>query len=115
MRQHRYQYVRPNELSIPLSTGAKERIGITTAAELQAAENAANKQRYLEAIDLLEGILLDEPNNKQSKRILADIRKKCSDPGRVHRLMKQVASTRFSRMLPPSVKRPIKKLVLRFE
>jgi hypothetical protein len=55
IRDKGYEYARPKELSIPLSTEAKTRMSVRTAEDLRVAEDFVKNQRPLEAIDLLLG------------------------------------------------------------
>jgi predicted Ser/Thr protein kinase len=112
MRDKGYEYVRPRELSICLSTEAKRRMGIGTADDLRAAENFLKKRRPLEAIDLLLGILSDEPDNGAGRRLLLTAERQSRGPGAIRQFVKSMALTRVGRMLPVAIKHPIKRLML---
>jgi predicted Ser/Thr protein kinase len=105
-----YEYVRPKELSIPLSTGAKMRIGVRTKDDLLAVQSLLKNRRPLEAIDLLEGILSEEPYNVTARELML-IAKRQSIPGSIRRFVKFMALTRAGSLLPAALKDPIKKLM----
>jgi hypothetical protein len=69
--------------------------------------------RVLEAIELLRGILLDEPGNIQARRVLAAIkgesRGRRSSAGR--NLLRLARMTGLGPVVPEAVKRPIKRLI----
>jgi predicted Ser/Thr protein kinase len=105
-----YEYVRPKELSIPLSTQAKMRIGVRTKDDLLAAQNLLKNYQPLEAIDLLEGVLSEEPHNGTARKLMLMARRQ-SIPGSIRRFVKFIAMTRVSSVLPSALKDLIKKLM----
>ena len=111
MKSRNYSYVRPDELSIPLSAGARERIGITDWDELELAKKFANASQHLEAMDLLRSLLLKDPNNKSAQRLLAKIEKEFRGSGILLNTVVFARNRKLGAILPESVKRPIRKLI----
>jgi predicted Ser/Thr protein kinase len=110
IKSNGYEYVRPKELSIPLSTQARMRMGIRTKDDLLSAQNLLKNRRSLEAIDLLEGVLLEEPYNGTARKLMLMARSQ-SIPGGIRRLVRFTALKRMGSMLPSAIKDPIKKLM----
>ena len=117
MRQKRYVYIRPDEVSIPLSASARGRMGITIEGELRAAMNFMRVGRPYEAINLLQGVLLDDSRNREARRMLAAAQRNVNGTKRlgVRKLVRIAERTRLSQILPEVVKGPIKKLVMVWE
>jgi hypothetical protein len=111
MVRQNYTYDRPKELSIPLSAGGRMRMGITTANEMRTAEDFAKRGQLLEAIDLLRGILLDEPDAPKAKRLLKSAQKRLRGSGRRGSLVRLVRMTRLAKIMPEAVKHPIRRLI----
>jgi len=107
-QRQNYRYVRPKELSIPLSAGGKARIGVSTEDDMRAAQSFASRGRAFEAFDLLLGILYDEPDNKQARRLLAAVQEKANGSGKIRKLVRLGQMLRLGRMVPEGVKSRIK-------
>ncbi len=114
-QRQNYRYVRPKELSIPLSAGGKARIGVSTEDDMRAAMSFASRRRAFEAFDLLLGILYDEPDNKQARRLLAAVREEVNGSGSIRKLKRLARMLRLDRMLPEGIKGPIRKRFLNLE
>jgi hypothetical protein len=112
IRDKGYEYVRPKDLSICLSAEAKTRMGVRIADDLVDAENFLRTRRPLEARDLLNGILLDEPDNKVARGLMLRAKQQSRGPGAIRRFVKSMALTRLGRMLPVAFKHSIKRLML---
>ena len=103
-----YTYDRPSELSIPLSSGARVRMGIKEADEFRSASDFAAQGQTLQAVDLLRGILLEKPDHFEAKRLLRRLE---TAYGPIANLVSLARKTRLTRLLPETLKNPIRKLV----
>ena len=112
MARNNYEYVRPNELSIQLSSAARKRIGINNVEDLEIAEKALEKGYLGKAMDLLLGVMAEEPDNRVARTLLLSAERRAKAPGSVERLLRFIALTRIGRIMPATIKRPIKKLLL---
>jgi hypothetical protein len=106
-----YEYVRPKDLSIPLSTEAKKRIGIKTSDDLRAAQNFIEERRPLDAIDLLVGILADEPNHRLARHLMLTAERQSKEAGAILQFIKSIALTRVGQMLPLGIRHSVKRLL----
>ena len=106
-----YTYDRPKELSIQLSAAARARMGITTEHDLQLAGELATRGQLLEASDLLRSLPPDGPGRLEARRLLRTYEKnfRGSRPGA--NLMGLARMKQLARILPETVKRPIRKLI----
>jgi predicted Ser/Thr protein kinase len=113
MLVNRYTYDRPSELAISLSAAARKRMGITTEKDLQNARAFATRGQLLEAIDLAQGILWNESENVQAKRLVQAVERALSGLRAYATLVRLARVTRLGNSLPNSMKHSIKNLVLR--
>jgi hypothetical protein len=110
MEKREYAYVRPSEISIRLSAGAKRRMGVTATDDLSLAERLLNKRRPLEARHLILGVLDDQPHDRVARKLLVAAERQFKSPGMFRGFLKFMARKSIVRMIPVAIKQPIKDL-----
>jgi hypothetical protein len=84
---------------------------IETGNELRRAKSLVMSGQHLPAMDLLRGILVDEPHHREARRLLRATEKAFKGSNMAAGLVKLGRITRLSKLLPEAVKEPIRKLI----